>query len=315
MIHKFKALVDKYTHITVITHINPDPDTIGTGLGVYEILRNYGKKVEIVNLSNSIPNNLDFLKNYSKIKNKIDYEKSLIISCDCGDYSRLGFDVKDREIINIDHHFSNTNYGVLNIVDGDAVSASEVAYQFLKNEFKITADISECFYTALVSDTKNFTTNNINQETFNIASELISLGVNPAKVSQNLNQRVSLASLRVTAFALQSLTLHLNAEVGSIIVSQDNIISSGVDITDLSNLSLYTTSLSSVKIGILISEIDINKFKVSLRSKNIDISGIANSFNGGGHKNASGFTTLDYKCSQELLDNIIEKIKNILSKG
>ncbi len=308
MIHKFKTLIDNYTHITVITHINPDPDTIATGLGVYEILKNYGKKVEIVNLSNDIPNNLDFLKNYSKIKNKINYDRSLIISCDCGDYSRLGFEVKEREIINIDHHFSNTNYGVLNILDGDAVSASQVAYQFLKDEFKITTDIAECFYTALVSDTQNFTTNNISKNTFDIASEFISLGINPAKVSQNLNQRVSLASLRLRALALKSLTLHLNATVCSMVVAKEDILVSGAKTTDLNRLSIYTTSLSTVEIGILISEIN-NLSKVSLRSKSIDVSLIANSFGGGGHKNASGFT-LDYRDSQELLDEIIKKIEN-----
>jgi len=308
MVDEFKVLIDNYTHITVITHINPDPDTIATGLGVYEILKNYGKRVEIVNLSNDIPNNLDFLKNYSKIKNKIDYHNSLIISCDCGDYKRLGFDVKSREIINIDHHFSNTNYGVLNIVDGDAVSASEVAYQFLKNKFQITTDIAECFYTALVSDTKNFTTNNITKKTFDITSEFISLGVNPAKVSQNLNQRVSLASLRLRALALKSLALHLNATVCSMVVTKDDILVSGAKSTDLNHLSTYTTSLSTVDIGILISEIN-NLSKVSLRSKNIDVSLIANSFGGGGHKNASGFT-LDYRDSKELLDEIIQKIDN-----
>ena len=313
MIDKFKALIDRYSHITVVTHINPDPDTIATGLGVYETLKNYGKKVEIVNISKNIPTNLDFLKNYSKIKSKIDYDKSLIISCDCGDYDRLGFELKDREIINIDHHFSNTNYGILNIIDGTAVSASQVAYQFLKDEFKITKDIAECFYVALLSDTKNFTTNNIDKKTFEIASELISYNLNPAKITQNLNQRASLASLRVTALALKSLTLHLGARVSSMVVSKEDMLVTGAMATDLSHLSGYTVSLSTVEIGILISEIN-NKSKVSLRSKNIDVSSIANSFGGGGHKNASGFS-VDYRDSKILLDEIIYKIENILDKG
>ena len=60
-IDEVKKLCSKYSHITIVTHINPDADTIGTGLGIYNLLKNDKcKKVEIVNTSDSLPKYLDF---------------------------------------------------------------------------------------------------------------------------------------------------------------------------------------------------------------------------------------------------------------
>ncbi len=115
MISRFKALIEEYKYITIVTHINPDPDTIGTGLGIYHILKNLGKKVEIVNQSYQFANNIKFLRGFEKIKKDIDYKDSLIIACDCGDKSRMGFELNERKIINIDHHYGNKNFGILNI--------------------------------------------------------------------------------------------------------------------------------------------------------------------------------------------------------
>jgi len=311
MINKFKALIQEYKYITIVTHLNPDPDTIGTGLGIYHILKNLGKNVEIVNQSYQFSNSVKFLRGFDKIKNRIDYKDSIIIACDCGDIKRLGFDVDGREIINIDHHYGNSNFGVLNIVDDKAVSASQVAYQFLKDNFKIDRVVAECFYTALVSDTQSFRSNNLSAETFKIATELITKGANPSLVAQNLTQKNSLASLRLKAKALDSFTLYLDGQVGVIVVDSDMMSSCGATISDTDNLAPYTYSLATTEVGILIVKLE-DKIKVSLRAKNqnLDMSKIASSFGGGGHKSASGFRVEpDYL---SLIETIIDKIKEIL---
>ncbi|SHO81188.1 FIG146085: 3'-to-5' oligoribonuclease A, Bacillus type [hydrothermal vent metagenome] len=311
MIKRFKFLIEEYRYITIITHINPDADTVGTGLGIYHILKNLGKKVEIVNKSYQFSNSVKFLRDFDKIKNRIDYENSLIIACDCGDIKRVGFDVQGRDIINIDHHYGNSNFGILNIIDDRAVSASQVAYQFLKDDFKIDRVVAECFYTALVSDTQSFRTNNLSAETFKIASELISIGVNPSIVAQNLTQKNSLASLRLKAKALDKFTLYLDAQVGVIVVDKNMIKSCGATMSDIDTLAPYTYSLATTEVGVLIVELEDN-IKVSLRAKNqnLDMSKIASYFGGGGHRSASGFRVEDNNLS--LIETIIDKIKEIL---
>ena len=314
MIKEFKRLIDSYKYITIITHINPDADTIGTGLGIYHILKNLGKNVEIVNFSYQFSNGVKFLRGFDKIKNRIDYEDSIIIACDCGDIGRIGFDISGREIINIDHHYGNSNFGILNIIDDRAVSASQVAYQFLKDDFKIDRVVAECFYTALVSDTQSFRTNNLTDETFGIASELISKGANPSRVAQNLTQKNSLASIRLLAKALDTFTLYLDGIVGVVVVDEDMMNSCGATISDCDNLAPYTYSLATTEIGVLIVKLE-DKTKVSLRAKNknLDMSKIASFFGGGGHRSASGFRVS--KDRVDLIEEIINQIKIVLDSN
>jgi len=312
----FKSLVDNYLDITIITHINPDPDTIGTALGVAHILKKYGKRVEVVNASKNQPYFVDFLEGYTKIKSSIGYKHSLIIACDCGDMQQFGLDVGAREIINIDHHFVNSHFGVLNIVNPTAVSASQSAFELFEGsgDFAMDSVSATAFYTALLSDTKNFTTNNVSSETFKIVNKLLDYGVNHLEVSQNLNRRQSLASMRILGVALSSLELHLDARVGLMVISQEDLDATGATLIDMQSISQMSDSMATTLIGIFIVEWE-GIYKVSLRSKynHHDVSQIAAAFGGGGYKSAAGFRMPKEQISRELLlENILAEIKKVL---
>jgi len=309
----FQALLAKYPKITVLSHINPDPDAIGTALGVYSWLKEQQYTVEVVNATEDIPLFLDFLPSFSKIKRKMDFEDSLIISCDCGSVDRLGFSVEGRIIVNIDHHATNKQFGLLNIVDKEAVSSSEVAYRLLKTLHPVSRESAISFYAALISDTRNFTTNNMHRSTFDLASELTSLGVDIAEVSRKMLHRRSLASLRILGVALHSLVLREDAQVALLTISQEDLKRTGAKLSDLDGVVDYAKSLATVEIALMLVERE-QGIKVSLRSKRVDISTLALSFGGGGHAVAGGFEregdTVEI-LSQLLLDEI--KKKGLLS--
>ncbi|MEA2028477.1 MAG: bifunctional oligoribonuclease/PAP phosphatase NrnA [Campylobacterota bacterium] len=312
----FKSLVDNYSHITIITHINPDPDTIGTALGVAHLLKKYGKSVEVVNASKNQPYFVDFLEGYAKIKSSIGYKHSLIIACDCGDMQQFGLDVGEREIINIDHHFVNSHFGVINIVNPTAVSASQSAFELFEGsqDFAMDSISATAFYTALLSDSKNFTTNNVTPETFKFANNLLEYGVDHLEVSQNLNRRQSLASMRILGVALSSLELHLDARIGSMYISQEDIDATGATLIDMQSISQMSDSMATTLIGVFIVEWE-GVYKVSLRSKYSyhDVSQIAAAFGGGGHKSAAGFRMPKEKISHKLLlEKILVEIKEML---
>jgi len=307
MIGDFKRLLERYDKVTLVTHRNPDADTLGTAFGIYEILKNKGKQVEVCNASGNLPNYLDFLPHFAKIKNRIDFDNSLIISCDAGSIDLLEFDLTSREIVNIDHHKSNTNYGLLNIVDANAASASQVAYMFLKDDFEINQKSATCFYVALVTDTQNFITLNVNYDVFKMASELISYGINLQEVNCNLTQRKSLSSLRILSSTLATLEFYEDASVASMIVTKDSLEKAGATHADLIGLVDYVIALATVKIAIVLMEIE-GSIKVSMRSNHSDISALAIHFGGGGHKLAAGFR-VENICSKALLNKINEEIK------
>jgi len=295
-------------NITILTHLNPDADTIGTGLGIYTLLiKDKSKRVEIVNASDMLPQYLDFLPGFDKIKHKMDFEESLIIACDCGSKDRLGFDLENRDILNIDHHKSNENYGSINIVISEYASASQVAYALFRSLYTIDKDAASCFYTALLSDTRYFTTDSVNTEVFEVAKSLVDLGVDPSEVARHLTQRRSLASLRILEKALGNLSLKFDAKIATLYVTQDDRHATGATMPDMEGIVDYAKSLVTVEVAVFVMETE-EGMRVSLRSKGADVSLVAKHFGGGGHRVAAGFTLIQ-RDLQETIDIIVKIIE------
>jgi len=284
----FRQLLEAQRSVTILSHINPDPDAIGTALGIYLWLKEQGVRVEVVNKTVDIPRNLDFLPAFAKIKHRIEFEDALIIACDSGSIDRLGFDVTGRTIVNIDHHPTNTLFGTLNIVDSEAVASSEIAYYLLSQLSPISAQSATAFYAALVSDTRNFTTSNMRRSVFDLAAALVDRGVEISHVTTQMLHRRSLASLRILGSAIDSLELVRDARVAIMTVPRDERLKWGAKGSDLDGIVDYARSLVTVQIAVMLVERKAD-IKVSLRSKRIDISSIARYFGGGGHRAAAGF--------------------------
>ena len=295
-------------NITILTHLNPDADTIGTGLGIYALLsQDKSKRVEIVNASNRLPVHLDFLPNFSKIKYTMDFEESLIIACDCGSIKRLGFELEQRDIINVDHHESNEYYGLINVVIPEYASASQVAYDLFKALYNIDKKSATCFYAALLSDTRYFTTSSVDTKVFEAAKEMVDLGVDPAETARHFTQRRSLASLRILHCALGNLTLALDARLATLYVTQDDILATGATMPDMEGIVDYARSLVTVEIAVFIIELQ-DSLRISLRSKSADVLTVAKRFGGGGHRVAAGFT-LEQTDLHETIDIITKTIR------
>ena len=299
--------IDSAECITILSHLNPDADALGTALGIYALLiEDKSKKVEVVNASKVLPLYLDFLPNFKKIKHQMDYANSLVISCDCGSIDRLGFDLEGREILNIDHHKSNTNYGTINVIVPKYASSSQVAFRLFDTVYGTNADTATCFYTALLSDTRYFTTSSVNEEVFAVAKALLDAGANPAEIAKNFTQRRPLSSLRILEKALASLTLLKGAQIATLYVTKEDIKATGATVPDMEGIVDYAKSLSTVQIAVFAMELE-DGIRISLRSKGTDVSSVALAFGGGGHKVAAGFTMK--QCNlQTSIDTILQKI-------
>ncbi len=302
-----KEKIDKADSITILSHLNPDADALGTALGIYALLtQDKNKRIEVVNASQSLPLYLNFLPNFKKIKHHMDYKNSLIISCDCASIDRLGFDLEGREILNIDHHQSNTNYGNLNIIIAQYASSSQVAFRLFETLFTIDRDTATCFYAALLSDTRYFTTSSVNEEVFLVAKSLVDLGAKPDFIAKNFTQKRPLSSLRILEKALASLELQKEAKIAILIASKEDIKATGATVPDMEGIVDYAKSLATVEIAIFAMELE-DGIRISLRSKGEDISLVALAFGGGGHKMAAGFTMK--QCGlQTSIDTILQKI-------
>lgn len=307
---EFFDVVSKSGRFTLVSHKTPDGDTICSAIALYHLLKEQGKKVELCCIDSDLPMQYRFLEGFERFKQKIDYADSIVITLDCSDIQRAGFDLSGREIINIDHHKSNTHFGSYNFVSVD-VATAVVLYKLIAQKFRLSLKSATAVYTGLLSDSQNFTTTLVDASTFRVALELIELGVNPPLTARYVNRYKSLAHTRLIAKTIDSLQLCCSGKVAIMQLSRDVLEAKGARSSDIDGLIDYGIALATVEIALLLVEYP-QSIKVSLRSKERDVSKIAIAFGGGGHKNAAGFEVKSATI-EAISQSVTEKIKEELN--
>jgi phosphoesterase RecJ-like protein len=277
-------------YILILTHINPDVDTISSALALSNFLSENKKKHKVFNKSNQIPTNIDFLTNYSKITHILPKFFDLIIYMDCGDINRVGekFD-KNIPTISFDHHQSNDYFAKYNFVDVEKASTAEVLFEFFeKNKMNISKNTAECFYAGIYDDSLAFSSPRVNKSTFDKISQLLETDMNPNYVAEQLTRRDSLAKYRIIPKVLDSLELHLEGKVASIFLKEEWLKETGAGMADCDDALDMVLNIKIVTIAIFIRIVN-QKTRISLRSKNgVHVDEIAHQFDGGGHIMAAG---------------------------
>ncbi len=293
--------------IALITHVNPDADTLGSALGLYHSLRAMGKYVTVVNVT-QLPYNLDFLPGITKVKRELPKNFDLLVSLDAGSFDRLGIKKPNVPILNIDHHKSNTQYGDINLVEPTFAATAQVVYELLKRgNFPFPKESALSLYTALVDDCGFFKYESVDDEVFLCAADLCRHGADAHQIAKKLTMREPLSKLRLTQRLLETLELYLYAKVGVITLTQQMLQESGAKKEMADDVLSMVRSLATVEVAILLREEEDGRIKVSLRSKDaVDVSKIAVEFGGGGHKNAAGFT--DGESFEEVLEKILKRL-------
>lgn len=296
----FRKTLESSQKILLICHTKPDADAIGATLAIDLYLKSLGKMTTSFSVD-EISESYYFLpyvylfKNYfAKIEN---YD--LVIVLDCGDRKITGLNQKypelflgQKNLINIDHHISNDNFGSLNIVDTKASSTTHIIYKLLKSlDAKITPDMATLLLAGLYYDTGSFKHDNTNPDTLNTAATLIDLGANINSITKNMFKNHSIPSLKLMGLVFDRIKINKEKIASSIIKETDfqklNLNSNQLHSAEIMN---YLDSIPNIKFSCLLTE-NAGMIKGSFRTSNedIDVAKIAKLFNGGGHRKASGF--------------------------
>ena len=192
---KLNNIIKSSKNILIISHVNPDGDTLGSMCGLYSaILENFKKKCDMMAVS-KVPEVYSYMPHLRDVKNVEEFDKSreydLVINVDVAAIDRICdgkilFD-KAKYTVNIDHHKTNIAYADLNYINPDASSTGEVLFYCIKKMgWKINLDTAICLYTALLTDTGSFRYDNTKPSTFEAASKLVEIGVNPSDITMLL---------------------------------------------------------------------------------------------------------------------------------
>ena len=284
-------------NILLVSHINPDGDTLGTMCGMYNLIKdNYKKHCEMVAVSD-IPTTYDFLPARNHIKSVSEFDLSreydLVINLDVAALDRCGevqvLFSKAKHTVNIDHHETNVGYAEINIVEPYAAAAAEVLCGVAEDlNWKISNDCAICLYTGLMTDTGCFRYSNT-QKTMRYAGEMISLGVNPSELYQKCYETSSKDMVLFQSYCVNKAQFVNNDKIAYTIVYKKDLEkfnNKGEDFTD--GLTEKLRAIVTTEIAFVVKELNSTTSKVSMRSKSENIAQICSEFGGGGHKLAAG---------------------------
>ncbi|MDR0822381.1 MAG: bifunctional oligoribonuclease/PAP phosphatase NrnA [Endomicrobium sp.] len=294
-------------------HIKPDGDSLGSAFALRSMLNRLGKKAEVYCLD-KIPPSLSKIKSFAKIKNSAD--KTQVFDCaiilESLNFSRMGdiiFPKQAKKIINIDHHLLHTDFADVNYVAADSSSVSELILNLFEY-MKITPNKEEAqdLYLGLVTDTGYFKQVNTNANSHIAAQKLLSLGVSPDFVENNIFSQKSLCSLNLLGAALLNMKIWKDLKTAYMVINQKMFKKTKSSQADTEGIISYSLKLGGIKAGVLFVEESKKSIKVGFRShKEFDVLSIAKKFGGGGHKNAAGCTI------KKDLNAVIKIIKGALN--
>jgi bifunctional oligoribonuclease and PAP phosphatase NrnA len=319
--------IDKAQNIIITAHENPDGDSIGSSLAMYEYLKSRDKNPKIY-FYNNTPECFSFMKNIDKlniynVSNEDEILCSdLIIILDVNSISRLksiGEIIQKSKAVKcmLDHHYKPENIADFYAVNHNASATGEIVYQFLSlaNNYELNFEIAEALYVAIMTDTGGFKFQNTNQIAHLIASDLLKFNLNPTMIFETIYEQKPQNVLMLLGKVYLSSELYSDNKFNIFTVTRRDLKKFKLSLEDLNGFSETTIQLQGVKVGALITGIpNSNDLKISLRSKeNYDVRNIATQLGGGGHINAAGAKVTN-KSIEEMKSWLIEKVSQILDK-
>lgn len=292
---KAAAAVDAAERILLVTHIHPDGDAIGSLLGTYNALCERGKKPDAV-VDGGVPYFLRFLPGADAVRpTLLDGEWDLMISLDSSDEERTGVAgefgrAHSKLVMNVDHHPTNTMFGSIYLVQPDAVSTTEVLFDWFEYMgVSLSRDVALPLLAGLVTDTNAFRTSNVNARTLRLAQILMESGASLTEVTARTVGSKPYNTVELWRSALQTVELHdgvISATISKDVLQRLKL----VEPTD-AGLIGFMISTDESRVAVVFKELADGRVELSFRSKpGYDVSQVALSLGGGGHKQASGAT-------------------------
>jgi phosphoesterase RecJ-like protein len=276
----------------VTSHARPDGDAVGSVLGCVQILRAMGKQAEGF-LGDGVPVIYRSLPGAASLGcgpvDATQFDGALILECDSLERTHLQ-GLNGLFSINIDHHQTQVEYADVNYVVPTAAAAAELVYELARAAgVFITPEIATCLYTAVLTDTGSFCYSGTGEETFAFAREMVRAGANPAAIAQQVYFSHSVPKMRLLGRALSN--LHADGPISWMHVSDADMRASGAQEQDCEGIVNWALGIKGIEATAFFREIPEARYRVSLRSKGkIDVAVIAETFGGGGHSCASGFS-------------------------
>lgn len=277
--------------ILILSHKNPDGDTIGSASALYHGLTQLGRRAAVL-CSDELP------ARYGYTGAQIfqgEFEPQLVVAVDVASVQLFG---DKREMprysrhvnLCIDHHAGNGGYADFTLLDPQAAATAELLYQVLREMgVTITPQIADCLYTGVATDTGCFRFASTTANTHRVAAELIEAGAQVEELNTRLFACTARERMAAERIARDHLEYHLEGRCALVYLTRDEIEASGVDPADLEDLTSLPISIEGVQVGLTLRQQPSGSYRISVRTaKGVDACAIARRLGGGGHTRAAG---------------------------
>lgn len=302
---KILKKIKQYDTIVIARHIGPDPDAICSQIALRDaILENYPKKKVY-----AVGNGVAKFKKYGLL-DRIEVsslKNPLLITLDVPNFYRVdGIEgLKFKEVIKIDHHPFEEEFGKIEWVNEQASSTCQmVALMLLKSNMQISQNVASNLFLGIVSDSDRFLLSYTTLETFKVVTMLLErCHISFGPLYEKLYER-PIEEIRFHGYLATNLKVSENG-FAYVMITSEVIKEFGVDTSTASNMINDFNYIKGVYVWTFVTYDEKNEiYKVNIRSKGPVINEIASKYHGGGHKFASGVRTP----SKEDIDHLLEDL-------
>lgn len=316
MFNKMLHKINEYKDIVIYRHVNPDFDAFGSQLGLYAIL---SQTFDTKNIYVAGDFSSDLVAKYDiPVTTELpdfDTKKVLGIVVDTANHERIDGESyqKCKELIKIDHHIVVDDFGDINVCDSTASSASQLIGQFLMDKQEVlVCDVAaaSALYLGIIGDTNRFMYKTTDQRTFLIAAMLIEKGIDIDALYQRMYLKKAI-DLEIHKFILNH--YQVQNRIAYYILKQEDLQMLGISRERGSDYVNMLSGIEEYEVWLAITEnTKDHNWRVSIRSRKVEIREVASKYHGGGHALASGATLESLDALPMLLDLLEQEIEKQL---
>ncbi|HFC9356068.1 TPA: bifunctional oligoribonuclease/PAP phosphatase NrnA [Enterococcus hirae] len=303
--------IKKYDRIIIHRHQRPDPDALGSQVGLAEILRETFPQKEIYQVGETVEG-LRFLAEMETIDTQV-YEGALVIVTDTANSPRISderFKLGEK-LIKIDHHPNDEPYGDLVWVNTKASSCSEMIAEWalmFPDEVSINTRAARLLYAGMVGDTGRFLYPATTPRTLEIAAILMSYPFDASALNREIEQ-MPMKVAKLSGYLYQHIQVDKNG-AGKVILTHELLTEYGINDSETASIISLPGVIDEVLVWAIFVQQPEGYYRVRLRSKGPIINELAKKHHGGGHPLASGASAKDLNEVAQIYEEIKEACRS-----
>lgn len=302
------TVIHAHQHFLVVAHTNPDGDAVGSTLAMGLLLEKMGKRVTFYN-RDPMPFNFRFLPAATRWVTTLPEELDpvdVMVVLDCAQLHRVGVGESfpthgmGAQVVVVDHHKTwDDDFASVYVRDVGAAATGEVIYRIMMRAgVELDAEIAQCLYCCVLTDTGSFRYSSTTPTTFQIASALLGAGIDPWEMTSQIYESQPLERMELLALALATLERSPDGKLASIRLERGmfhEVLGADFEQTDFVSFTdgfiNHARAIEGVEVAAQLFEESVGTWRVSFRSRgHVDVSKLAERCGGGGNRNAAGCT-------------------------